>query len=246
MQFEEIEMMPDHSGEDYNVVLEKFHNFIEPASYLEIGTLSGATLSLAKCPAISIDPFFQIEGNIMRGKKVLHLMQMKSDDFFKSHDPIAILGRKIEFAFLDGMHYCEYLLRDFINVEKYCDNKSIIAIHDCIPTDHHVARRYQEDTTLAEYSKHPGWWAGDVWKVIAILKVKRPNLKIKAYNARPTGLVVVSNLDPCNTVLSDSYFDIIQTMHSSEMNLGKFLREINLEDTEEISTDGKISRFYSP
>ncbi len=61
--------------------------------------------------------------------------------FFARHDLGGLLGKPISMAFLDGMHHFEYLLRDFINTEKHCSSNSVILLHDCLPTDRHVARR---------------------------------------------------------------------------------------------------------
>ncbi len=55
----------------------------------------------------------------------------------------------------------------------------------------------------------PGAWTGDVWKTLLILLSNRPDLDIHVAAASPTGLVVIRNLDPNNTVLSDRYDALI-------------------------------------
>ena len=49
-----------HQGIDYVVYLKQIHKVHRPASYLEIGVRWGTTLALAQCPAVGIDPNFQV------------------------------------------------------------------------------------------------------------------------------------------------------------------------------------------
>jgi hypothetical protein len=48
-----------------------------------------------------------------------------------------------------------------------------------------------------------GWWTGDVWRTALALKRFRPGLTMTAIDAKPTGLLIVSGLEPENTVLLD-------------------------------------------
>ena len=151
---------PMFSGPDYYHVLQRIHSVLAPKSYLEIGTRDGGSLAQANCASIAIDPQFDLRMEVIGHKPSCHFYQQTSDSFFAERDPTAILGRPIDFAFLDGMHLYEFLLRDFINVERHCRPNSVIALHDCIPTDSFVARRAREDLSLAPYSAAPSdWWA---------------------------------------------------------------------------------------
>jgi hypothetical protein len=125
---------------------------------------------------------------------------MTSDDFFQSHDPAQILGGRIDFAFLDGLHLFEALLRDFTNTERFCRCNSVVALHDCIPPELSWTAR----------TPPPGdYWMGDVWKVPLVLRKYRPDLKIYALDSPPSGLVLITNLDPGSSVLSSGYYDIL-------------------------------------
>ena len=200
-------------GADYYQVLASIHAALAPRSYLEIGTRDGGSLRLASCSAIAIDPRFDLRMEVVGAKPLCAFHQQPSDAFFSDHDPTAILGRRIDLAFLDGMHLYEFLLRDFMNTERHCAPNSIIALHDCMPTDSHVARRVQADHSLAGRSEAPAdWWAGDVWKTVAILQQFRPELRIAGYTAPPTGLILVTGLDPQSSVLADCYFDAVEQM----------------------------------
>lgn len=177
-------------------------------NYLEVGVRDGKTLAGIDCPTIGVDPDFTFSVDPMRKKRVLHLYQMTSDEFFRDHDPRAIFGGPVDVAFLDGLHVFEYLLRDFINTERVCDRNSLILLDDCMPVNIEMTERIhrpeqRNDKAIA------GWWTGDVWKVVSILRDIRPDLRITPVSVRPTGSIMVSNLDPNSTVLYDRYFEIV-------------------------------------
>jgi glycosyltransferase involved in cell wall biosynthesis len=229
----------DHAGLDYVWLLTQIHRQLNPKSYLEIGTRTGDTLALADCPSIAVDPHFQINRDIIGSKQLCCLFQMKSDDFFLNHDPHVIIGKPIDLAFIDGLHMFEFALRDFINIEKYVKNNSIVVLDDCIPTDAYIARRTFESQIFLDASRHPNWWAGDVWKVVLILKQYRPDLKICAFNAPETGIVAVTNLDPRSDILRKSYFDIVKEYRSLTLHaygVDKYLYNLDILDTS-IMTD---------
>jgi hypothetical protein len=208
---------PDWPGENYISMLKRFHETFKPKSYLEVGVATGATLALAECPSIAIDPNFRINSAVMNNKPQCHFYKMQSDRFFAEHDPRAILGRPLDMAFLDGFHWFEFLLRDFINVERCAKPNSIIFMHDCMPVDAFVARREGQDYTLKSKSAQPDHWAGDVWKAAAILRKYRPDLRMTAFDAKPTGLIAVTRLDPQSTLLADRYFDLVAEYADKEL-----------------------------
>jgi hypothetical protein len=190
-------------------------------NYLEVGVHNGSTLSIIDCPAIGVDPQFVFDRNPMLRKRVLHLYQMGSDEFFRDHDPRAIFGSPVDVAFLDGLHQFEYLLRDFINTERVCDRNSVIMLDDCLPANLEMTERkhrpdLRKDVGLA------GWWTGDVWKVVNILREYRPDLRIVPVDVAPTGSIVVSNLDPSSTRLQDAYFEIMDRYAGVTMDAKAF------------------------
>lgn len=202
--------IPAHGGRDYVGVLTRLHDALRPRRYLEIGTLRGATLGLAKCPAIAIDPNMAMLETGKLNRPVTLLFQMTSDAFFAEHSPSALLGGPIELAFLDGMHWFEFLLRDFMHVERHCRRNAVVLLHDCLPGDEHVARRVESDRSLAGQSRQPHAWAGDVWKAALIIRRLRPDLAIHAFDSPPTGLVAITGLDPESDVLRRAYFDAVR------------------------------------
>jgi hypothetical protein len=198
------------TGEHYLSCLTQFHDLLRPSTYLEIGTSNGESLKLVRCAAIAVDPKFELTCRVPYvSAPALCLYQMPSDRFFKSYDPRSILGAPIDLAFLDGMHLFEYLLRDFINTERVCHQQSVIVLHDCVPLDFHMTRRNQYDSKRRELSAYPGFWTGDVWKILPVLLRYRPDLRIEVFNARPTGLVVIRGVDPDSRALAEHHDEII-------------------------------------
>ncbi len=196
-------------GGSYQIVLQRFHEMFKPATYMEIGVNDGTTLRLSRCHSIAIDPCFRTGQLPVGNQPICHLYQMTSDDFFKKFDPSTVFGQPVDVAFLDGMHWFEFLLRDFINVEKHCKHNSIVFMHDCWPADAHVGRRTSNDFRLRDRSAFPDWWAGDVWKTLSIISKFRPDLRVVLFDAAPTGLVAITALDPSSTLLADRYFQLV-------------------------------------
>jgi hypothetical protein len=228
-------LVPDHNGAGYTQVLKELHRWLSPRTYLEIGTLEGRTLALAQCASIAIDPRFAVRQNVLGRKTACHFFQCTSDDFFVLHSPRQIMGRPIDLAFLDGMHHFEFLLRDFMNTEAHCDRNSMIVMHDCIPTNVWIARRDSADKKYAGRFPHENWWAGDVWKTPLILRKYRPDLKVIAMNAPPTGLIAISNLNPASQLLTKEFERIITEF--AKVDLLEFGVERLVTELDTVTTD---------
>jgi hypothetical protein len=185
---------------------------MKPEWYLEVGTETGRSLALVQGNAIAIDPQFRIDRNL-RYPSQLHMFQMTSDDFFAT-DFLKRNDIRIDLAFLDGMHHFEYLLRDFINAERGSKPESLIILHDCVPYNHLMAQRdWDKNKTIS--------WTGDVWKLLPILKRHRPDLKVEILDCAPTGLVMISELNPADTILDAEYKTIIgEWLETSLVNFG--------------------------
>ena len=233
----------DHTGMHYTEILSLFHNKLKPSTYLEIGVEKGVTLSLSDCASIGIDPEFRINSDSLVGRKsALHLFQMTSDDFFHKYSPLSVLGSHLDMAFLDGMHHYEFLLRDFMNTERYCLPNSIIFLHDCLPVEIPMAEREFGVPPIREHRR--GAWTGDVWKVGLILRKYRPDLRIISYDAAPTGLILVTQLSPMSTVLSANYTQIIEDMDSiklSEFGLAKLYDVMEIQSYDDFDQQWNFS-----
>lgn len=245
------ESMPDWAGHGYLQVLQTLHEVLQPRNYLEIGSFSGESLALSDCASLAIDPNFMFE-DIAVVKRIvskprLLLFRMTSDRFFQQHDPVALLGGKVQLAFLDGMHRCEFLLRDFINAERHCARNSIIVLHDCVPVEEPMTDRYYLARPPVEpHRQH--WWAGDVWRTARLLRRMRPDLSFTTLDAPPTGLVLITNLDPGSTALADRYDEHVRTMLGwslTEIGLLQHAAEMQVERTSDYVTSEQLTtRFW--
>lgn len=186
-------------GDHYSTVLQNLHRFLMPKTYVEIGVETGQSMALANTgtDCIGIDPEPKISNEL---PPKCAIFPQTSDSFFEQHNVKALLGQQqIEFAFIDGMHVFEAALRDFINVERNAGPGSVIAIHDCIPLDAVTSSRVR--TT--------NFWSGDIWKLMLCLKKYRPDVSLVSVATKPTGLGLVTGLDPANHVLSDCFDQIV-------------------------------------
>lgn len=177
--------------------------------YLEIGCRQGKVLRAVRGKTVAIDPFFKIKTDVLGVKPQLHLFQCTSDAFFAT-DFLKTSGIALSVTFIDGMHLFEYLLRDFINTERNSRPDGVIVMHDCCPFSHAMCTRDLRNIPA-------GAWTGDVWKLIPILRAHRPDLRLDVLDCQPTGLVVVSNLDPGSRVLSDAYDGILGTWRDRDL-----------------------------
>ncbi|MGY1715967.1 class I SAM-dependent methyltransferase [Geodermatophilus sp. SYSU D01106] len=174
-------------------MLAELHRLLRPRNYLEIGIDTGMSLSLSRVPSIGIDPAFRITEEL---DTHVQLVRATSDDFFRDNNPTERFGgAPLDFAFVDGMHWAEFALRDLIYVEAYTRATSVIVIDDMLP----------RDTAEAARERHTHEWTGDVFKVTTALRRLRPDLVVLEVDTAPTGTVVVLLPDATSSVLVENY-----------------------------------------
>lgn len=187
-------------GEDYFALLSRIITHLKPRTYVEIGVFEGSSLRLAKTAkrVVGIDPAPKITWPL---EPHMQVFKTTSDAFFAQNDLLAVLGdRRVDLAFIDGMHQFEFALRDFANLERCCHQKSVILVQACYPLDEESAGREPRDSR----------WSGDVWRLIALLKKHRPDLHIQTIGTAPTGLAVIQNLNPESRLLLDQHDTLVQ------------------------------------
>ena len=184
---------------NYKEVLQLLHQTIDPDKYVEIGVAEGRSLKLAKCRSIAIDPSPRITHEIEENKT---LYEITSDAFFANYDLTELLDGHFDLAFIDGMHLAEYVLRDFISLEKHSHMASCIVIDDILPDDIDWATR---ERVRKE-------WTGDVYKLIYILKNYRPDLNIEIFKVDLKGIAIISNLNKDSSHLEDNYDKIVENI----------------------------------
>jgi len=175
------------------------HERLAPRTYLEIGVEYGHSLALSRCRSIGIDP----DAHVGQLGPDTSLVSSTSDDYF------AELGRRdrtpfgalpIDLAYIDGMHHFEFVLRDFIGVERYATRTSVVVFDDIFPRNLDEAARV----------RHTQAWTGDVFRLPRALKVNRPDLRQIKVKTEPTGTLLVVRLDPSSRVLTERLDDIVR------------------------------------
>jgi hypothetical protein len=186
-------------GDDYLVWLERLYGALAPETVIEVGVYKGASLALLQPPtvAIGIDPAPMVTSPF---KTETHIFTETSDEFFAQHrlEPF-LAGRALPVGFIDGLHLYEQALKDFIHLEMYCGPRSVILFHDTVPLDEATQSRIRKTQ----------FHTGDVWKTILCLKHYRPELDVFTIAAPPTGLTVVTGLDPTSRVLTEKYDEAV-------------------------------------
>ena len=183
----------------YLDALTAVHALLRPELYVEIGVRKGKSLALCKCERIGIDPKPELKEQLDK----LSLYPCTSDDFFFFHVEGA-LTRKIDLAFIDGMHLVEYVLRDFMNLERHMSSGGVIMIDDVLPN--HALQAQRDRQTRV--------WCGDVWRIVPLLRQLRPDLELTVLDTRPTGLLIVSKLDPASQILWHQYNQTVRQVLS--------------------------------
>lgn len=182
-------------------LLRSLHQRLRPRTYFEIGVRSGKSLTLSRVPSVGVDPFFAVTREL---RCDVHLVRTTSDEFFARTHPFAHLEQPVvDMAFIDGMHLAEFALRDLINTEHYCHPASVIVIDDVLPRSIVEAGRGRVGSAAG------GAWAGDVYKVIDVLRTYRPDLVLLELDTWPTGTLVILLPDPADTSLGEAYDDLV-------------------------------------
>jgi hypothetical protein len=176
-------------------LLQGLHEKTRPRTYLEIGIRTGTSLALSRARTIAVDPHFTIDKPIHCD---VQLVKATSDDFFAGEEPLAHFEDvPVDLAFIDGMHLSEFALRDFINIEPWMAKAGVVVFDDVLPRNALEAARDRKTES----------WAGDVYKVVEILRRRRPDLVVLLVNTANTGTAVILGVDPASTVLKDCYAD---------------------------------------
>jgi len=181
----------------YYEVLRSMHRYARPRTYLEIGARRGESIGLAASSTrvIGIDPAPRIERPLPKRWKVY---AETSDAYFARPDVASLTGT-VDVAFIDGLHLYDQVLRDIVNVEPFMNPDGVVILHDCLPPDEKFTSRTFEG----------GFWTGDVWKVIPILREHRPDLDVAVAPMLPTGLAFVTGFGAGNRVLDDGFDEIV-------------------------------------
>jgi hypothetical protein len=176
--------------------LRDIHARLSPRLYLEIGIRHGSSLALATGDAIGVDPSPEITCPLSDKVQVI---AETSDRFFARRARDLLTG-PIDLAFVDGMHWFEFALRDFMNIERRAHAATVIVFDDVFPA--HPLQAGRDRKTRV--------WTGDIWKIVGCLRRVRPDLLLIPVDTYPTGILLVAGLDPNNRQLWERYDPIVQ------------------------------------
>jgi hypothetical protein len=169
------------------------HEALQPPTYLEIGVRHGDSLALSRSRSVGIDPSYGLRAEL---EAPVALFRTTSDEYFARDEPTAPLGgAPAALSFIDGMHLFEFVLRDFINVERHSDWWSVVVFDDVLPRRVEMAARERETRA----------WTGDVYKIRAVLERERPDLICLTVDTRPTGLLLVLGADRTSHRLAERH-----------------------------------------
>jgi len=158
--------------------------------YLEIGIDKGNCIRNVKClHKDGVDPNLNVDE--ING---VTLHEMTSNNYFKCLD----VAKKFDIIFIDGMHLCEYVLRDFLNAEQHLKQEGCIVMHDCNPPNEEAGSRLRKDAV----------WNGDVWKVLWILNKYRKDLDIKMFNT-DQGITLIENVGGGVGMSEDIFYEMM-------------------------------------
>lgn len=236
-------LFPPLGGIQYLAALRALHQALGITRYFEIGSRHGDSLAQMRpeAAAVCVDPALRLKPALLAGLSEVHLYQATSDDYFARHDPRAVLGGPIQFAFIDGLHHSDAVMRDFVNTERVCDPAGAIVLHDCLPWSDAIAQRRPLDAD-AEGGRPKGAWTGDVWRVLPVLARLRPDLRITVLDCPPTGLVVVTGLDPKNGKLRKRLPQILEKLDKAPAppdRLLAWLEEQAVTDSRAVAEAGR-------
>ncbi len=177
--------------------LAEVHRRLTPRRYLEIGVRWGHSLALSRCSSVGVDPAFAIDQEL---HAEVHLFRTTADEYFSRPDPLApVGGEPFDLVFIDGMHLVEYALRDFTYAERCAAPASLIVFDDVFP----------RNVTEAARVRVTGDWTGDIYSLLPVLERYRPDLLTIPVDTAPTGLLLVTALDPTDDTLREAYDAII-------------------------------------
>ena len=170
-------------------------------NYLEIGVFNGHVFFKIKSKfKIAVDPEFRFDFLRKTGKIFLNPYNLynkyyskTSDDFFKQDAPGLFEQKKIQLAFIDGMHEYEFSLRDVENCLDYLTDDGVIILHDCNPQTETAGGSFEEWAK----NGYIGTWNGDVWKAILHLQSLRNDINVFVLDC-DHGLGIVTRGKPEN------------------------------------------------
>ncbi len=189
-------------GPDYRHWLAWLHRELRPRLYLELGVERGESLKLALPPTrvIGVDPAPM--GDPLSGCAAAARLYSQPSAEFLAHPPAdcGLQEHGFDLAFVDGDHRLCGVLEDFIGLEKWAAPGAVVVLHDTLPLT----------TVTASAERQSGFYTGDGWKLVPCLSALRPELRVITLPITPTGLTLVTGLNPRSVVLQERKSQIVE------------------------------------
>ncbi len=185
----------------YYGLLRRVHRHLRPRRYLEIGVHKGHSLAFVEAgtTVVGVDPEPMLERPPPPDTTIV---AATSDDFFTDPQYRRLRQDPFDLVFVDGLHLFEQALADILRAEQVCHRDSVILVHDCLPPDAVTAAR--ERTTVL--------WSGDVWKAVLALRSHRPDLRLAVIDAEPTGMGLITGIEPASAGLPAWYDQAVEAL----------------------------------
>ena len=168
-------------------IIQKIIDKLNSKTYFEIGVgWGGPNFKEVNVEnKIGIDPLSPNKELRKILNKNIRYFQMTSDEFFATKAPILFDEKKIDVAFIDGLHYFKQVLKDVKNCLNYLNEKGVILIHDCNPNS-----REMQVVPRTQFE-----WTGDVWKAVVHLRSLFKDINVFVLNC-DYGLGIVTKEKP--------------------------------------------------
>ena len=173
-------------------IVQRFINHRKARNYLEIGVKKGNLfLNVRARKKLAVDPVIKISAKRKRKYYWRNLFnifneyyEMTSDHFFATQSARLARLKRVDVAFIDGLHTYQQTLADVYNCLKYLSKNGAILMHDCSPQSEVQAcpaQSREHADRISPDGKAPEW-SGDVWKTIVNLRSTRPDLDVFVLN----------------------------------------------------------------
>ena len=208
----------------YNTTIVSRHDIINSFTdknhkYLEIGVEYGYTFNNTHfINKVGVDPDPKFDNNA--------IVKLTSDDYFASN-----INDTFNAIFIDGMHHCENVARDFNNSLKHLSNGGIIFIDDCIPLNYNeqlkVPKLHYYENDILKYGEE---WTGTVWKFIYYLLLNYSNnIKMRYFhNINYRGVVMIQIVESFEIV--NSIIDTIDLLYNYFDHFNNYLELLHIKN----------------
>ena len=173
-----IQPMLNQEGLHNNKIIAHLDSQQEPDYvFCQIG--NSKAISHSSGTSFVISPLLKISSNQIGTKTEVNFYQKHTAEFFEVDSSSVFANQKIDLAVIDGPKKPKKLLRDFLDLEAHSNQTGKILVPHILSNKNH-----QQDKVET------------LWKMVVMLQKFRKDLSFTFLNSNPSGLLIISNLDP--------------------------------------------------